>query len=234
MRKRVGFTLIELLVVISIIAILASLLLPALNKARATAQSSSCLNQQRQLVSALFLYTDSYQGWIPGYRAQTKHWPYLLVEASSINDKIFSCPGMKGYGWRNGKGSSDTDLRFGDYGMNYHFLEYGFTSTWFSNPRGAAKLNFFATPSRVIFTGDSYSPRGPNVYTYRMLHMYNIGSNDYGVAWPAHLLRVNISWLDGHVSTCGKPGSGFINSSLNFYEMYKGNNYADYWGRLWK
>ena len=57
------FTLIELLIVIAIIAILAGMLLPALNLGRKTAQSIQCLNMQKQFVYCLNGYTDAYEDW---------------------------------------------------------------------------------------------------------------------------------------------------------------------------
>jgi prepilin-type N-terminal cleavage/methylation domain-containing protein len=63
--RRAGFTLIELLVVIAIIAILAALLLPALGKAKGRAQGAACLNQGKQMMTAMLLYTSENNEFFP-------------------------------------------------------------------------------------------------------------------------------------------------------------------------
>ena len=65
MRKRNGFTLIELLVVVAIIALLVSILIPALSEARDQAEKVVCLSNESQMALAVYNYISAYDGYFP-------------------------------------------------------------------------------------------------------------------------------------------------------------------------
>jgi prepilin-type N-terminal cleavage/methylation domain-containing protein/prepilin-type processing-associated H-X9-DG protein len=85
-----GFTLIELLVVIAIIAVLASIMFPVFAKAREKANMTSCLNNQRQIVTAILMYTQEHDEILP----TADNW----LGAINLDKGVLNCPNLSGSG----------------------------------------------------------------------------------------------------------------------------------------
>ena len=82
MRKQRGFTLVELLIVIGIIALLISILLPALNKARESARMIECASKERTIMQAVVMYANDNKGALPSATTGTQQvWPQAPLHA---------------------------------------------------------------------------------------------------------------------------------------------------------
>lgn len=84
-HKRSAFTLIELLVVVSIIALLVSILLPALGRARQAAKAAVCLSHIRQLGLSLTCYGVEHNDYVVLFSDSGTYWPEELVDSGTLD-----------------------------------------------------------------------------------------------------------------------------------------------------
>ncbi len=155
-RKPSGFTLIELLVVIAIIALLVTILMPSLNRAKRLAQNLICKANTATLLRTVVVYAEDYSAWLPPKdnndvprRLSTEKpekngkWCDLLVDRGLLSVDAFDCP-------INPDAAVDAEGRRKlCYGVNYYF--YG----W-NDGKIRPKLDLVTVPAEKILTADSY------------------------------------------------------------------------------
>ncbi|MFT6235313.1 MAG: prepilin-type N-terminal cleavage/methylation domain-containing protein [Lentimonas sp.] len=158
-----AFTLIELLTVIAIIAILAAILIPVVGKVRESAQASTCLNNLRQIGTALGLYQSEHQGAFPAAvedwnnQADKGLW-FMQLEAYGTPFKSTRDLGdMRNQDWWYCPACRDTQGQKGwgqpDYGANQNIFVTRATTD--GTPAGAASGITLKKPINIINTAQT-------------------------------------------------------------------------------
>lgn len=202
------FTLIELLVVISIIAILAALLLPALNTVKEKGRMIGCMGNLKQISTAIICYENDYDGWLPHSGMPTdvmsvspRSWQYLLSSylgvsnptAYTLNHKVFQCPAQMNA--TCGDSSYGDDGFYGGYAWNYAYL--GWRDVFFSGSVPWRKVSELKTPSTTISTGDTSDSVLAAMFYLQVWNLYDIGILHEATR---HAKGGDYIWCDGHVS----------------------------------
>jgi prepilin-type N-terminal cleavage/methylation domain-containing protein/prepilin-type processing-associated H-X9-DG protein len=207
--RRTGFTLIELLVVIAIIAILAAILLPIIVQAKEKGRQVMCLNNLKQIGTALDMYMqnngDRYphgNGWkwgsITGYTQWQSIYPYTKQAWGKGMKTILNCPSNTGardnpvyppgQGWKNITGFAAN--------MNWdpmYSWGYGLWDWYHSKGRVRSEVT---SPSKALYATDS---AGDYCYvesgTYEW---YGYGDTEWNGLEMRHFGGANALFCDGH------------------------------------
>ena len=234
-----GFTLIELLIVIAIIAILASMLLPALKKVNEIAKSITCTNNIKQLLTGTHMYADDNNDWFMSYSIPkpgvystyvTKLDTYIssgvpnsfrtsnptLLNRAVMRSSVYFCPSSF---ITYAIGGVD-EVTSSSYFMNqYIVIVESLGATWLGGGLSAPKVSTVKKPSALSVFADRSAQSGIGGVSWLYENSgYTAGAS--GIGYPhrggvvnTSVGRVNLGFVDGHIDA-------FRNSEITYQMIF--------------
>jgi len=213
-----AFTLVELLVVVAIIALLMTLLLPAVNSLLQGARTAKCQNNARQLHALLALYGADYGhmlqgvagGVMPnGSRVYNHYWSTELFDEGYMDDKVYSemhCPNisrgtysvvvMHPNTWLPGETQYYPYGQFANDAFHYNILRVGALP----EPSNYAYITDGVTQAGNIKPLDVRHKHTHGGRAFHSFRWYNSGGQKHGL-WLSHNGKAIIGFADGHVES---------------------------------